>query len=112
MDSQKSNVLQIIGNNIKTIRQSREMTQEQVAEELNKSNNWVSLIELGKLSLNAPTIIEICNLFEVDTSVIFNGLVEYKIKDKKIIDSLSILSNEDKKIIENLIEFIMSKNSK
>ena len=40
---EKNKVLQIIGNNIKTLRLSKSMTQEQMAEKLDHSVNFVIL---------------------------------------------------------------------
>ena len=110
----KNNALQIIGNNIKTIRLLRNMTQEQMAEKLDRSVNFVSLIELGKSGMSVQTIIDICNILEVNTDSLFKGLLDYKLKDqdKYIIENIISLSNEDKEIVTNLIEYIINKSSK
>lgn len=110
----KNNALQIIGNNIKTIRLLRNMTQEQMAEKLDRSVNFVSLIELGKSGMSVQTIIDICNILEVNTDSLFKGLLDYKMKDKDkyIIENVISLSNEDKEVVTNLIEYIINKSSK
>lgn len=59
------NILEIIGNNMKAIRLSRGITQEQMAEKLNRSINFVSLIELGKSGMSVETIVDICNILEL-----------------------------------------------
>lgn len=46
MENEKMTILQKVGNNIKSIRTSQGLTQEQMAEKLNRSTNFVSLIEL------------------------------------------------------------------
>ena len=111
---EKNNALQIIGNNIKTIRLLRNMTQEQMAEKLDRSVNFVSLIELGKSGMSVQTIIDICNILEVNTDSLFKGLLDYKMKDKDkyIIENVISLSNEDKDVVTNLIEYIIKKSSK
>ena len=48
MENEKDLILKKIGKNIKTARIAKGMTQEQMAEKLNCSVNFVSLIELGK----------------------------------------------------------------
>ena len=110
----KSEVLQIIGNNIKTLRLSKGMTQEQMAEKLDHSVNFVSLIELGKSGMSVTTILDICNILDTDVNSIFKGLLDYRIKnkDKKLIDNILTLSNDDKEIIEKLIEHLINKNNK
>lgn len=109
----ENETLKKIGNNIKTSRVLKNYTQEYLAEKLNKSNNFVSLIERGKSGLGIETIIDICNILDIEPNTLFNGLIKYKNnKDKKIINSISSLSNEDKEIVNNLITYILNKNSK
>lgn len=110
----KDNILQIVGKNIKAIRISKGMTQEQLAEKLNRSTNYVSLIELGKSGMNAPTIIDICNILNVSSDSIFKGLLDYKTNnnDKILFETISTLSDEDKDAVTNLVEYIIKKNGK
>lgn len=54
MENEKDLILKKIGNNIKTTRIAKGMTQEQIAEKLNCSVNFVSLIELGKSRNECP----------------------------------------------------------
>ncbi len=114
MEDNRNEVLKIVGQNIKTIRKSKEITQEQMAESLNKSINFVSLLENGSSGASEPTIVDICNTLRVDANSIFKGLLNYNIgeKDKYIIDNISTLSSEDKEIVINLIEYIINKGSK
>jgi transcriptional regulator with XRE-family HTH domain len=109
----ENNVYSTIGTNIKTARILKNMTQEQLAEKLKKSTNFVSLIERGQSGISVNTIIDICNILDIDPNAIFNGLVEYNNEqDKLIINSISSLSSDDKDIISELIEYINNKNTK
>ena len=109
---EKSKILQTIGNNIKTLRLSKGMTQEQMAEKLDHSVNFVSLIELGKSGMSVTTMIDICNILDVDVNCIFKGLLDYELKnsDKKLINNIIFLSDDDKNIIENLVEHLINKS--
>lgn len=88
------------------------MTQEQMAEKLDHSVNFVSLIELGKSGMSVVTILDICNI--LDVNCIFKGLLDYRIKnkDQELIDNILTLSSEDKDIIEKLIKHLINKNNK
>ena len=109
----ENNVLEQIGKNIKTARLLKGYTQEYVAEKLDKSTNFVSLLENGKTGLSVNSIVGICNILSIDPNAIFNGLINYDFKnDKFIINNISSLSNEDKKAVSNLIEYILKKNNK
>lgn len=106
-------ILQKIGNNIKTARQLKSFTQERLAEQLNKSVNFVSLVERGKSGIGIKTIIDICNILDIEPNSLFSGIVNYSNKkDKVIVDSISSLASDDKDIVINLIEYIMNKGSK
>ena len=102
-----------IGINIKIARTLKNMTQEQLAEQLKKSINFVSLIERGQSGISVNTVVDICNILDIEPNAIFNGLIKYKNKkDELIINSISNLSNDDKDIINDLIEYINNKNKK
>lgn len=61
--------------------------------------------------MSVPTIIYICNVLDIDSNSIFNGLLNYQQsdKDKYILENLSVLNDKDKNIITNLIQYIMEK---
>ena len=103
----ENKVYEKIGTNIKTARTLKNMTQEQLAEQLKKSTNFVSLIERGQTGLSVNTIIDICNILNIEPNALFNGLINYNNEqDKLIINSISNLSNDDKDIINALINYI------
>lgn len=109
----ENKVYERIGINIKTARTLKHMTQEQLAEQLKKSTNFVSLIERGHTGISVNTIIDICNILNIEPNAIFNGLINYNNEqDKLITKNLSNLSNDDKDIISTLIEYINNKNTK
>lgn len=109
----ESNVLKEIGNNIKTARLLKGLTQKYVAEKLDKSINFISLLERGQTGLSVNSIVDVCNVLEIEPNTLFNGLINYNDDtDKIIINGLSSLSNDDKKIVNDLIEYILKKNNK
>jgi transcriptional regulator with XRE-family HTH domain len=110
---EKAEVLRIIGRNIKRARLLRGMTQEALSDKLNKSTNFISLVERGESGVSISTLVDICNVLQVDSSIIFEGLISIvKPTDTEhIAQSISIFDNEDKAIVTDLIEYIMnSKN--
>ena len=90
------------------------MTQEQLAEKLDHSVNFVSLIELGKSGMSVITMLDICNILDIDVNCIFKGLLDYRIKnrDQKLVDNILILSNDDREIVEKLVEHLINKTNK
>lgn len=108
-DFTKYNILQVIGKNIKRIRISRGFTQENLASQLQKSINFVSLIERGESGISIPTIIDICKALEVDANSIFDGIIASTDthEDSIITKSLAIFGDADKAIVSNLISYII-----
>lgn len=107
MDNEKSDVLKIVGQNIKQARLLSSLTQEALAEKLNKSINFISLIERGASGVSITTLVDICNILKVDTSFIFKGLIHTSNTNGNLILSLSTLQGKDKAIVENLINYII-----
>lgn len=106
-------VLQELGKNIKRIRLLRGLSQEGLAEKLEKSINFISLLENGKTGLTVQTIIDICNVLGVDANELFAGLVPVidKNQNSAIVDSLNLFNDTDKAIVTDLIDYIVnSKN--
>lgn len=106
----KQNILQTIGKNIKSIRLLRGFSQEQLADKLQKSINFVSLVERGESGLAIQTIVDICKVLNVDVNSIFEGVIEQssKLNDEEfILNSLSLFDKTDKSIIIDLINYIV-----
>lgn len=104
----KSDVLQVIGKNIKRIRLMRGLSQEALASELQKSINFVSLVERGESGLSIPTLIDICKVLEVDANLIFEGVIAPPTATDEdfITKSFSLFNNADKTIVTDLITYI------
>ncbi len=110
---EKSIVLETLGKNIRQIRLLRGMSQESLASDLQKSTNFVSLLENGKTGVKVQTLVDICKVLKVDTNALFSGIVTPPNNnvDSFIIDSLNLFKGEDKAIVSNLIRYIAdSKN--
>lgn len=113
MENITKSALEIIGKNIKTARLMRELSQESLAEELNKSVNYVSLLENGKTGFSVPTIIDLCTTLQVDANFIFKGVIAPTdvMADDYIMSSLSLFNDSDKSIVADLVTYIVnSKN--
>lgn len=102
------NILQIIGKNIKRIRLLNGLSQESLASDINKSVNFVSLLENGKTGLSVTTLIDLCKVLKVNSNAIFTGTIPESSADADtfIINSLNLFNKEDKKIVTDLITYI------
>ena len=86
-------VLKTIGKNIKNIRSCRKVTQEKLAESIDKSAHFISLAERGESGISVNTIVAPSDLPSnpIETSY-------YSFDDK------------DKAMVTYLINYINSKN--
>lgn len=109
-DKMKSNVLQTLGNNVKRFRLLKGLSQENLACGLQKSVNFISLLENGKTGLSIQTIIDICRILDVDANAIFTGIIDPidSTLDAYITNSLSLFNDKDKAIIVDLITYILN----
>lgn len=109
-EKSKSSVLLTLGKNIRTIRLLKGFSQEVLAEKLNKSVNFVSLLELGKTGLSLDTLISLCTVLEVDTNSIFAGIVPATsvCSDNYISNALNLFEDKDKAIVTDLITYIFN----
>lgn len=104
----QSGVLQTIGQNIKRIRLLKGLSQENIADSLDKSVNFISLVENGKTGLSIQTLIELCKVLEVDANSIFEGVIAPPsvMADDYITKSLALFNDTDKAMVTNLITYI------
>ena len=79
-----------------------------MASDLQKSINFVSLVERGESGLSIPTFIDICKALNVDANSIFEGVIAPPTANTEdfITKSLSLFSNADKTIVTDLITYI------
>lgn len=109
----ESNVPYAVGQNIKRIRLLKGLSQENLANALDKSTNFISLVENGKTGISIPTLIGFCKELEVDANTILSGIVpvpETNV-DAFITQSLNLFDEKDKAMVTDLITYIVnSKN--
>ena len=80
------------GDNLKIIRKSKKMSQEQLAEKVNVSRQSVSKWETGEAYPEMNNILELCKIFNCK----INSLVHTDMSD---------ISSLDEEIIMNVVKF-------
>lgn len=74
-ENMKSDILQKLGKNIKQIRLLKGLTQENVANDLQTSINFVSLLENGKCGISIETIVNLCKVLDIDANTLFANII-------------------------------------
>lgn len=110
MKENKENTLKVIGKNIQQIRLLKNLIQEELAEKIDKSINFISLIERGESSISISTIIDICNALQISSDKLFNGLIDKQVvtDDEFITNSLNMFNRKDKEIVKAVIDYIIN----
>lgn len=100
----------LIGKRIKEKRLEKHLTQEQIAEYLNISNEYMSKIENAKIEINLKRLAELSVLLETEIEYFISGVVtgspEYKVND--FMRMFEDLSPKEKEAVYNIVEQIKS----
>lgn len=84
------NTMKTIGNRIQNIRLSKDLTQESLADLIDKSPHYISDIERGIKKPNIITLIDIMKALNITPNELFSGTIT--IENEEITDAISILS--------------------
>ena len=97
---------------IKKARIDKKLTQAQLAEQLELSNNYISVIECGKAVLSIETFIMICNALDVTADMLLTDTV-YR-SNEYLKESIAIkidkCSKRNMRIIERFIDLLLEEN--
>lgn len=81
----------IIGERLKKARLEKNLTQEQLAEQIDVSIAFLSRVERGSSHINLKRLTQICNILGISEGLILNGAYE---------DSSDYLNADFKEILE------------
>ena len=108
-----NDIFKIIGQNIRKARLLKGFSQENLAQDLDKSLNFISLLENGKTGLSVPTLIDICKVLDVSADSLFEGILSINYDDDQfIINTMHSLEAKDKQAISYLIDYIVESKTK
>ncbi|MEE1137910.1 MAG: helix-turn-helix transcriptional regulator [Acutalibacteraceae bacterium] len=107
-------VEQIIGKRIQIIRKNKGFTQQQFAEKIGLSTNYISDIERGKSSARLDKLVLIINTLGCTADDVFADVIEsgYKVKSSRLSDLLEELPKEEKEKAFAILEAFLSKSTK
>lgn len=67
----------IIGKRIKEMRKKNQLTQEKLAEIIEKSTSYISYIETGKKQLSLETLVDIANALKVPADELLSYNIQF-----------------------------------
>ncbi len=106
MDMKKSLNVEI-GNRIRISRECAGLTQEELAEEINRSTQFISTIERGVAGASLETIISICDVLSVSSDWLLRGLKPSPSADS-IAAKFAFLSDAQLLVINKLADDVIA----
>ncbi len=94
----------IIGQNIKDIRKSLNLTQEDFAEKLGINPQFLSQVETGRVGISLDNLVNICNTAKCSSVNLFKGII----KTPDIVDKYELLSERDKSVVNQMITYLLN----
>ncbi len=100
-----TDVLQVLGKNLKQARKNLKYTQEYVSEGVNISVDLLRNIENGRNVGSVPTLLNLCNFLKISPNRLFEGLLNFKedTLDSTLTEYLKAFSPNDKKVFRDII---------
>lgn len=101
-------VQECLAKNIKGFRKLRNLTQEQLAEKVESSTNYIGTIEIGKKFPSPQMIERIAHALAIDSLQLFQTNTNFTIENSINVDLLktSLLKNISKAVDKSLEEIL------
>ena len=90
-------------------RKELKMSQAELAEKVNVSNNHISSIETGKQIPSLTTFVKICEQLDTTPDFLLLGSLHTDNLPKNIYDSLALCNKKDLPLIQDIVENFVSK---
>ena len=95
-----------IGRRIVQRRKELDLSQKQLAEILNISNNHLSNIENGKAAPSFELFLIICKVLKTSSDFLLFNSVHPEV-DEGLVEKISLCSDEDRIIISKFVDFCL-----
>lgn len=95
------------GKRIKEYRESKHLTQEYMAKELDIAPNHYGRIERGENSCTLSNLIHICNILQITPNDILANLIITK--DESLETEVQKLNLQDKEAVLKYVQYLISK---
>ena len=106
---ESSIIFKMLGRNIRKAMLAKNLSQENLSNDLDKTLNFVSLIENGKTGLSIPTLVDIGRVLNVNADTLFEGVIplaDYS-EEKFIVDTVRMLNEKDRKAVVDFLTYIV-----
>lgn len=102
--------LKTIGSRIRQRREALNLKQKEIAEQLGVSNNHISYIESGKSAPSINLLIRLCHILNTTPDYLLIGTHHFNNLPACIYDKLKLCSDDNLRLINILVEAMISNN--
>ncbi len=105
--------LDTIGKGIKKYRLAKKLRQEDLAEKVGLSANYIGMVERGEKTPSLESFISIINALEISADMVLADVLNtgYTVKSSLLNERMSKISKEDRERVYDVIETLL-KHSK
>ncbi len=98
-----------IGKNIKKYRQLRGLRKEDLAELMDLSPNFISMVERGEKTLSLDSFVRIANVLQVSADMLLADVLDtgYTLKSSLLTEQLESLDKKDREMILDTVETLL-----
>lgn len=98
-----------IGKNIKKYRRLRGLRQEDLAELMDLSPNFISMVERGEKTLSLDSFVRIANVLQVSADMLLADVLDtgYTLKSSLLTEQLESLDKNDREMILDTVETLV-----
>ena len=100
-----------IGTRILQKRRELSLTQKQLAEKLNISNNHLSNIENGKAAPSFDLFIDICKALNTSSDFLLFNYIHPQ-ASSSLVEKIALCSDENKIMVSRFVDFCLSQQTK
>jgi len=103
-----TDVLEVLGKNLKKARKKLKYTQEYVAEGVDISIDLLRNIENGRNIGSVPTLLNLCDFLKISPNTLFAELLDFKedTLDTTLLSEFKNLSKKDRNVLKNVIIYL------
>ena len=101
-----------LGARIAKRRKLMHLSQKDLAEQIQISNNYLSSIENGKEKPSLEIIVSICNALQVTPDYLIVGTMHSNNIPQNVVDSLRLCDEEDVELIYTMTQYLVERRSK
>lgn len=100
-------VNKILGENIRTIRKSNNLTQEQLADKLNINTHYLSQVETRNSGISLDTAIKICQITNSSAISLFKNII---VSPNKF-ENYDLLNDKEKELVNEIIVLLIKQHN-